>query len=245
MNKLLIEDHNSSKILTLNRPDKINAFDSELWGLLGGTLNAFSDDDAVKTVIVKGAGGNFSSGVDLASMMSGNGNDYEKPFENCIDALMNFKKPLIACAEGMAVGGGATILLHFDYVFLSDNFRLKYPFTELGLVPEVGSSFLIYDKLGYQKAFDLLTTSDWIDAHTYCSEGLATKVCKDPLTEAIKCSDLIETKSQGSLIQTKAILKQFQKDQLLLARRLETEAMQKLYGSKDNHEAVKKFFGTK
>ena len=97
----------------------------------------------------------------------------------------------------------------------------------------------------YQKAFDLLTTSDWIDAHTYCSEGLATKVCKDPLTEAIKCSDLIETKSQGSLIQTKAILKQFQKDKLFLARRLETEAMQKLYGSKDNHEAVKKFFGTK
>ena len=66
MNKLLIEDHNSSKILTLNRPDKINAFDAELWGLLGGTLNAFSDDDAVKTVIVKGAGGNFSSGVDLS-----------------------------------------------------------------------------------------------------------------------------------------------------------------------------------
>ena len=130
-------------------------------------------------------------------------------------------------------------------LFLSDNFRLKYPFTELGLVPEVGRSFLIYDKLGYQKAFDLLTTSDWIDAHTYYSEGLATKVCKDPLTEAIKCSDLIETKSQGSLIQTKAILKQFQKDKLFLARRLETEAMQKLYGSKDNHEAVKKFFGTK
>ena len=84
-------------------------------------------------------------------MMSGNGNDYEKPFEGCIDALMNFKKPLIACAEGMAVGGGATILLHFDYVYLSENFRLKYPFTELGLVPEVGSSFLIYDKLGIKK----------------------------------------------------------------------------------------------
>ena len=84
-----------------------------------------------------GASNTFSSGVDLASMVGDGGANYEEPFETCVDALINYKKPLIAAVDGIAIGGGATILLHFDAVFISPNAKVKYPFSDLGLAPEV------------------------------------------------------------------------------------------------------------
>ena len=99
--------------------------------------------------------------------------NYEEPFETCIDALINFTKPLIAAVDGVAIGGGATILLHFDAVFIAPGARIKYPFSDLGLAPEVGSSLLLFQSLGYQKAAQLLFDADWISGEEYCELGLA------------------------------------------------------------------------
>ena len=144
MSKLLVETVEGVRTLTFNRPDTRNAFDAELWGLFRDELNSASDDPSIFSVIVTGSSNTFSSGVDLSSMMGDGGNEYEEPFETCIDALINFKKPLIGAVEGAAVGGGATILLHFDAVFISPGAKIKYPFSDLGLAPEVGSSFLLF-----------------------------------------------------------------------------------------------------
>ena len=78
----------------------------------GTRVNLASEDPDIYSVIVTGSSNTFSSGVDLSSMMGDGGAEYEEPFETCIDALINFKKPLIGAVEGAAVGGGATILLH-------------------------------------------------------------------------------------------------------------------------------------
>tara|TARA_B100000029_G_scaffold515716_1_gene624165 strand:- start:9608 stop:10342 length:735 start_codon:yes stop_codon:yes gene_type:complete len=242
MTKLLRKNVHQTLLLTLNRPKKINALDAEIWMLLRDALIEADLNNNIKSVVITGAGGNFSSGVDLESMVGDQGNKYEEPFETCIDALMNFNKPLIAAAEGMAVGGGATILLHFDFIFLDHKFKMKYPFTELGLVPELGSTYLLYNKVGFHKAFELLTSSEWILADEYYSLGLATNVSNNPLDKALKLSKKINALSQESLIETKRILKSFDKDKVLLSRKLEADGMKALFGSEANLQAVTKFF---
>ena len=95
MSKLLVETNEGVRTLIFNRPETKNAFDAELWGLFRDALNSASDDPDISSVIVTGSSNTFSSGVDLSSMMGDGGAEYEEPFETCIDALINFKKPLI------------------------------------------------------------------------------------------------------------------------------------------------------
>ena len=245
MSKLLIETNKQVQLLTLNRPETKNAFDAELWGLLGDALNKASDNPEVNSVIVTGSDNTFSSGVDLSSMVGEGGTEYEKPFEACIDALMNFTKPLIGAVDGIAIGGGATILLHFDAVFISSKAKLKYPFSDLGLAPEVGSSFLLFQSLGYQKAVQLLFESNWISGTEYFNLGLAKYVGDDFIEQAFSYAYILNDKSLSSIVETKAILKTFIIQDIQKARELENLAMKKLFGSADNLSAIDKFFSKK
>lgn len=245
MSKLLIETNKQVQLLTLNRPETKNAFDAELWGLLGDALNKASDNPEVNSVIVTGSDNTFSSGVDLSSMAGEGGAEYEKPFEACIDALMNFTKPLIGAVDGIAIGGGATILLHFDAVFISSKAKLKYPFSDLGLAPEVGSSFLLFQSLGYQKAVQLLFESNWISGTEYFNLGLAKYVGDDFIEQAFSYAYILNDKSLSSIVETKAILKTFIIQDIQKARELENLAMKKLFGSADNLSAIDKFFSKK
>ena len=245
MSKLLVETYEGVRTLIFNRPETKNAFDAELWGLFRDALNCASDDPDISSVVVTGSSNTFSSGVDLSSMMGDGGADYEEPFETCIDALINFKKPLIGAVEGAAVGGGATILLHFDAVFIAPNAKIKYPFSDLGLAPEVGSSFLLFQSLGYQQAAQLLFESQPIDGNRYHELGLAKYVGEDFFDEANKYAHTLKEQSLSSIIETKAILKAFMQEDLAKSRSMETAAMKKLFGSEDNIKAVEKFFAKK
>ena len=242
MSKLLTETEEGIRTLIFNRPEKKNAFDADLWAMFRDELNLASDDPDIYSVIVTGSSNTFSSGVDLSSMMGDGGAEYEEPFETCIDALINFKKPLIGAVEGAAVGGGATILLHFDAVFISPNTKIKYPFSELGLAPEVGSSYLLLQALGYQQAAQLLFQSEIIDGTKYYELGLAKYVGDDFLDQANSYARELKEQSLSSIIETKAILKSFMLEDLVKARSMETKAMKKLFGSEDNLKAVEKFF---
>lgn len=245
MSKLLIETIDKVQLLTLNRPETKNAFDADLWGLLRDALNSASENSEVHSVIVTGASNTFSSGVDLASMVGDGGVNYEEPFETCVDALINFKKPLIAAVDGTAIGGGATILLHFDAVFISPNAKVKYPFSDLGLAPEVGSSLLLFQSLGYQKAAQVLFGAEWISGKEYFDFGMAKYLGEDYYDKAIDYAHQLNEQSLASIIETKAILKSFNADALSAARDLETKAMKRLYGSEDNIKAIEKFFSRK
>ena len=132
--------------------------------------------------------------------------------------------------------------MHFDAVFISPNAKIKYPFSDLGLAPEVGSSFLLFQSLGYQQAAQLLFESQPIDGNRYHELGLAKYVGEDFLDEANKYAHMLKEQSLSSIIETKAILKAFMQEDLAKSRSMETAAMKKLFGSEDNIKAVEKFF---
>ena len=118
MSKINTVTADNNLFICFNRPEKRNALDAESWDLLANALLEADTNNSILTATLKGDQNSFCSGVDIASMLSGDANEYEKPFNKCIQVLREFSKPLLALVEGPAVGGGATILLHCDAIFM-------------------------------------------------------------------------------------------------------------------------------
>ena len=177
---MLVADHlGPVLVLTLNRPESRNAFNHDLYTALSTALTDAAADDAVNAVVITGTDPAFSAGQDLkemAAMASGelvfaDGFGFVK----LLDALENFPKPIIAAVNGSAAGIGLTMLLHCDIVLVSENARLRVPFAELGVPPEAGSSALLAQRIGWQKAAEMLFTSEWISASDAVQHGLALR----------------------------------------------------------------------
>jgi len=177
-------------VITMNRPERKNAFTREQYDALGATLARVDADDELRVVVLTGAGAAFSSGQDLKEMAemasavaggdsSAGGSTGAGGFTVLLDALESFGKPLIAAVNGVAVGIGMTLLPYCDIVLVARSARMRVPFSELGVPPEAASSVLFADRVGWQRAAELLLTSRWIDADEAVSIGMALRVEDD------------------------------------------------------------------
>ena len=93
--------------------------------------------------------------------------------------MVEFDKPLVAAAQGVAVGGGATVLFHADIVYVGESLRMRLPFASLGLAPEWGSSYMLQANIGAQRAAELFYTAEWVDADKAHNSGIAADVLPD------------------------------------------------------------------
>jgi len=177
-------------VITMNRPERKNAFTREQYDALGAALARVDADDELRVVVLTGAGAAFSSGQDLKEMAematavaggdsSAGGSTGAGGFTVLLDALESFGKPLIAAVNGVAVGIGMTLLPYCDIVLVARSARMRVPFSELGVPPEAASSVLFADRVGWQRAAELLLTSRWIDADEAVSIGMALRVEDD------------------------------------------------------------------
>ena len=175
---ILTENRDGVLVVTFNRPEKKNAINNEMWAGLRDAFRSASEDDKVACLLWCAAGDNFSAGVDLASFGEmGEGEDH--PFESAARAVAEFDKPLVAAAQGAAVGGGATGLFHADIVYAGDSLRLRLPFASLGLVPEWGSSYMLQANIGAQRAAEMFYTAAWVDAQKALAQGVVAAVVPD------------------------------------------------------------------
>jgi enoyl-CoA hydratase/carnithine racemase len=225
--------------LTLNRPEKRNALDSNLFKSLAGALNRARDDDDVNVVILAGEGGNFCSGMDLGASFE----EGSAPYDLCTEAVLSFDKPLIAAVDGSAIGGGATIPLHCDVVYVGESLRMRLPFVNLGLVPEFASSYMLQANIGARRAAELMYTAEWIDAARAYELGIATRVFADAELheKALAKANEIAKWPVNSLRATKRCIKATQRANIELAMKVEAEAMAQQAGSPENIEAVTAF----
>ena len=113
-------------LVTLNRPQKKNAFNRAQWEALRDALEEARKNDDVTVVVLTGAGDNFSAGVDLTDF--GHSEEEPKVFNLFFDALLALDKPLLAAVQGVAVGIGATVLFHCDIVYVGESVRMSLPF---------------------------------------------------------------------------------------------------------------------
>ncbi len=195
--------------VTLNRPDKLNAFTASSYETLAELLRKANADPDVRVVVLRGAGRAFSAGVDLDAASADDGGRLGSTFRDLIDALIDLEKPLIAAVQGAAVGFGATILLHCDVVVLADDARLRYPFTLLGTAPEAGSSFLLPLAVGPHLAAELILTARWVMADEAVRRGLAARVvpAKDLHREVTSAAEALAQAAPEALVGAKRLLR--------------------------------------
>lgn len=233
-------------LITLNRPERKNAFNHQMWCDCRDALATAQEDDAVRAVVITGARGAFSAGQDLSEMTGGSAveSGAEHGFSSFMDRLCGFDKPLLAAVNGVGVGIGLTLLLHCEYVYIARGARLRAPFITLGVVPEAASSYLLPALIGYRKAIDLLFESDFISAERAVELGIATQLCEPDgvLSAALERARQLATKPLGSLRWTKRLLLATRRDQVTAARKREDEAFMYRVGSPENLEAVSAFF---
>lgn len=234
------------RLITLNRPEKKNAFDDTQWDGFAEALRAASGDGDVAVAVVTGAGGDFSAGVDLGSFVSGapaRVGPFASGYDNTMDALVAFEKPLLAAACGVCVGFGATFLFHCDGVYLGESARLRLPFVRLGLVPEGASSYVLQALVGPRRAAELLYTAEWIPAARAQGLGLATAVHPDVdvLEAALRRAREIAQFPVSALRETKRTLKAALAPGIASALEAERAGMKAQAGSAENLEAVRAF----
>jgi len=231
-------------LLTLNRPQRRNAFNDQQYDDLRDALGSAQADAQVCVAVVTGASGAFSAGQDLSEIGKPPVND-GKPhgFIPFIDQLSTFDKPLIAAVNGVAVGVGVTMLLHCDIVYLAAGARLRLPFVALGIVPEAGSTFLLPEVVGPQRAAELFFTAGWIDAQQAVGLGLAARAVPDAELRATALSTAAAMAAQplGALRDTKRLLRAARVDAVRAARSREDATQLTRINSPENLEAIRAF----
>ncbi len=226
--------------LTLNRPAKKNAFNTEQWKACAAELDAARADDDVVVVVLTGAGKDFSAGQDLGDRV---GPDETPPYQILERAVVDFDKPLIGAARGVAVGGGATILFHCDILYVGESLRMRLPFTSLAIAPEFASSYMLQALIGSRRAAEIILTGEWIDADRALETGIATRKFKDEelLQKALARATEIAQLPLMSLREAKRCLKLAHKAGIEAALAAEHESLKRQNGSPENREAIAAF----
>jgi enoyl-CoA hydratase/carnithine racemase len=196
--------------LTFNRPQKKNAFTAEMYEALTTALSEADADEAVRVVVLTGAGGAFTAGNDLGDFLENPPKDESSPVFRFLQVLTHLTRPVLAAVDGAAVGIGTTMLLHCDYVVASERARFSMPFINLGLCPEAASSLLLPRIAGLALASELLMFGEPFDAATALRAGLLNRVVPEAELAAVAAerAAALAAKPVESLRLTKRLLRE-------------------------------------
>ena len=178
--QILFEKRGDSAVVTLNRPERLNAW---TWKMSAELLDAFgraNDDNNIASIVVTGAGRGFCAGADVRdSFQRGLDNPNERQPErrtgNYVEFIRN-SKPLIAAVNGVAVGVGLTQILPMDIIIASENARFGMFFIKMGLVPELASTYFLTQRCGFAFSSDMCLTGRMVEAEEAGRIGLVNRV---------------------------------------------------------------------
>lgn len=238
--------------LLMNRPEKKNALDREMYRALIATLEAASGDDAVRAVVFAGAGGNFTAGNDLADFRDfAPGRDIAPgaeifPALTFVRAAAAFEKPLVAAVTGDAVGVGTTLLFHCDLVYASPEARFTMPFIDLALPPEGGASLLVPLRFGMAKASQYLLLGESFDGAEALRLGLVNALAPSEgvLDLAMDAARRLAAKPRQALFAARRLMRGEPND---ILSRIDTEAalFAKALTSPEARERFAAFFASR
>lgn len=242
---VIVKDANRVRTITLNRPDALNAFNDDLYDGAGDALVHAATDDNIAVVIITGAGRAFTAGQDLGEMAKPRKHNDDQPhgFPHFLDTLASYPKPVIAAVNGMGVGIGVTMLPHCDFVFISEEARLRAPFATLGVTVEAANSYLLPLRIGWTNAAHMLYTAEWFDADQCVEMGLAWKktTAANLLPEVEALASQISAMPISSLMHTKRLVLAPRLAAIRAAREREIAAFAELVGAPANREAIQAF----
>jgi 2-(1,2-epoxy-1,2-dihydrophenyl)acetyl-CoA isomerase len=182
-----LEKDGSIAVLTLDRPDRLNAMNDPMWEALYEHLGKVATDDEIRAVILTGAGRAFCSGGDVTAMQKSDlvsGRTRSRLRHRAVLALYNLEKPVIAAVRGPVYGIGNALALACDLVVASDTAKFSMAFKKVGVVPDGGVVFFLTQHLGITQAKDLVYTARVLPAEEAMKLGLVVRVVPDHELEA-------------------------------------------------------------
>jgi len=173
--RVLVEISDHVGQVTLNRPEKANAFDPDMCADLLEALRMLAGADQVRVIVVTGAGKAFCAGADLG-VLSTQGEQLVRAGKDIALTIRNAPKPVLAAVNGAAAGGGANLALACDYRVASDQASIGQVFHKLGLGPDWGGSYFLPRLTGISKALELVWSARMVPAAEAAQLGLFDRV---------------------------------------------------------------------
>jgi len=232
-------------IITLNRPQQLNALNDQLMDELAAALMAFERDAAVGCIILTGSEKAFAAGADISAMATmGFADAYSQDFiSRNWEQIRQIRKPVIAAVSGFALGGGCELAMMCDFIIAADNAKFGQPEIKLGIIPGAGGTQRLPRAVGKAKAMDLALTGRMMDAIEAERAGLVSRVVPlDKLMEeALGAALMICSFSQPSVMAAKeAVNRAFESglsDGVMFERRL----FHAMFATEDQKEGMDAF----
>ena len=233
-------------LLTLDRPDALNALNPDVLAAFDGALRQIEKDPDIRALVVTGAGRAFVAGADIASMTKMTPLEAEAFSTNAhaiFERLENLAIPTIAAVNGFALGGGCELALSCDWIYASNKARIGQPETKLGLIPGFGGTGRLVRRVGLAHAKELIFVGDPITADEAARIGLVNRVCEPEalLETALASGQAIAARGPIAIRLAKRVLQQGQDADVRVAHALEQQAFGLAFASEDRVEGTTAF----
>lgn len=246
MPAILFEINNGIATITLNRPDKYNAYNKEMALELQAALEKCAQPE-IRVVAITGAGKAFCSGQDLAEAMQTVGNNIiqalDELYHPVVNKIRSLEKPVVALVNGVAAGAGASIALCCDIIVATESAAFAQAFSKIGLVPDSGSSYFLPRYIGIQKASALMMLGEKVNAKDAEAMGMIYQFYSDA-DFANKSATLLESLAQiptRALALIKQQLNESLQNNLTAQLELEAKLQQQASKTADFKEGVLSF----
>ena len=241
---ILVETRGRVGWITLNRPEALNALNSQVMHDIVAAASAFDTDPAIGAIVVTGSERAFAAGADIKEMESKSGLDMV--MDDHFGGWARFaalRTPVIAAVSGYALGGGCELAMMCDIILAADTAKFGQPEINLGVIPGMGGSQRLVRAVGYYKAAELVLTGRLMGAEEAERAGLVSRVvpAAELLEEAGKVADTIAAKSLPSVYAAKAALDTALESTLAEGLRFEKHTFAALFDTADQKEGMAAF----
>lgn len=246
MSSILLEIRDQVARITLNRPEKLNAFNREMAMAMQDALRACESDD-VRAVVITGQGKAFSAGQDLAEIIDPEGPGMatilSEHYNPIVRAICDLKKPVVAAVNGVAAGAGANIALCCDIVIATESASFIQAFSKIGLVPDSGGTYFLPRLIGRQKASALMMLGDNVKAPEAERLGMVYQYFPDEkfTDEVLKIASTLAGMPTSALAFTKKALQWSESHTLVEQLMNEDKLQQRAAATDDFREGVQAF----
>ncbi|MBF9233217.1 enoyl-CoA hydratase [Microvirga alba] len=241
---ILVETRGKVGLITLNRPQALNALNSTLLGEVNRALDAFEADHGIGCIVITGSDKAFAAGADIKEMAS---LSYPQIYSDDQfagwDRVANRRKPMIAAVAGFALGGGCEFAMMCDFIIAADNAKFGQPEIKLGVMPGMGGTQRLTRLIGKAKAMEMCLTGRLMGAEEAERSGLVARIVPvaDLLTEALKTADTIASMSLPIAMMTKETINRADETTLNEGIRFERRVFHAMFATADQKEGMAAF----
>jgi enoyl-CoA hydratase len=242
---ILVETRGPVGLITLNRPQALNALCDALVRELGAALDAFEADDAVGAVLITGSPKAFAAGADIKEMV---GRSFPGVYLNDFitggwERISTCRKPIVAAVAGFALGGGCELAMMCDTIIAADSAKFGQPEITLGVIPGAGGTQRLSRFVGKAKAMDMVLSGRMMDAAEAERSGLVSRVvpAEQLVDEALKVATRIAEMSRPSVLMAKEAVNRAFETTLAEGVRFERRLFHSLFATEDQKEGMAAF----